>query len=331
MSKRVNKNVMIWLLSIPILVSCLFTLAGTVGTGFWLLDLTRHFPLQYLCVQIVGLVLLLKFKPRAYLAFGFAILILMSCNMFKVYAYYWPTDDGFISSKQSKNAVQRLKILQMNVLVINQNYQAVSQLLKSTDADIVSLQEAGDKWYKALEEEGGLNHFPYRIMHLKSGNILISRIPFKRWQIIPLSESGNQQKVTNSILFADISLAGKTVSLIALHPHIPLSPLYEAQYLKHFQELEAHKLMFSTYRILIGDLNTTPWSSHYSRFLRLMDLKDARAHQGFYPTWNTFFPLFCIPIDHILVTKHFLPIHQKIGPFITSDHLPVYMELGLIK
>ena len=83
MSQLENKNFMIWLLSIPILVSCLLTLTGTVGIRFWSLDLARHCPLICLGIQIISLALLLKFKPRIYLAFGFALLILMSLNMFK--------------------------------------------------------------------------------------------------------------------------------------------------------------------------------------------------------------------------------------------------------
>jgi hypothetical protein len=105
MSKLANKNLMIWLLSLPVLVSCLFTLTGTLGTGFWLPDLTSHFSLQYLEIQVVGMALLLKFRPRVYLALGFSILILMSLNLSKISVYYQPASEGHLSSKQTQSTV----------------------------------------------------------------------------------------------------------------------------------------------------------------------------------------------------------------------------------
>jgi len=296
-------------------------MTASLGTDIWLTDLSSHFPLQYLIVQLLGMALLLKFRPRAYLALGFALVILISLNTAKVYAYYWPQAPAF----QAKSVVPKLKILHMNVLFLNQNYSTVDKLLITTKADIVSLQELTPTWYKALEHKKGLKRFPYRIKELESGNVLLSRIPFKKSKIITVSAISPQ----NSILYAEIPLEGKTISVVTLHPHITVSSYDENRYLQHFQELD--RLPYSPYRVLIGDLNTTPWSMHYSKFLKLMDLKDARAHQGFYPTWNAFKPFFYIPIDHVFVSQNFQPLYQKVGPFIGSDHLPVYMELALGK
>ena len=318
---RIIKSLATCLLSLSIFISCLFTITGSLGADVWLLDLSSHFPLQYLIVQLMGMALLLKFKPKAYLALGFALVILISLNTSKVYAYYWP--QGRVA--QAKSPVSKLKILQLNVLFLNQNYSSVDKLLITTQADIVSLQEMTPTWYKALEPKKGLKRFPYRIKELESGNVLLSRIPFKTSRIITVSAISPQ----NSILYAEIPLGGKTVSVMTLHPHITTSSYDENRYIQHFQELD--RLPYRPYRVLIGDLNTTPWSMHYSQFLKQMDLKDARAHQGFYPTWNTFKPFFYIPIDHILVSEQFQPLYQKVGPFIGSDHLPVYMELALFK
>lgn len=318
---RMIKSLATCLLSLSIFLSCMFTITGSLGADVWLLDLSSHFPLQYLVVQLIGMALLLKFKPRAYLALGFALVILISLNTAKVYAYYWPKTQA----TKAKSAVSQLKILQINVLWSNQNYSSINKMLITTKADIVSLQEVTPTWYKALEHQKGLKRFPYKLKELNSRNILLSRIPLKNSKIITVSAIEPQ----NSILYAEIPLGGKTVSIITLHPFITLSSYDETRYIQHFQELD--RLPYHPYRVLIGDLNTTPWSMHYSRFLKQMDLKDARAHQGFYPTWNTFKPFFYIPIDHVFVSEQFQAIYQKVGPFIGSDHLPVYMELALAK
>src|SRR6478609_9143756 len=307
-----------------IFISCLFTITGSLGADIWLLDLSSHFPLHYLIVPLLGMALLLKFKPKSYLALGFALVILISMNTAKVYAYYWPEAKLAAVSKQVEKRTAKLKILQVNVLFLNQNYSSVDKLLITTKADIVSLQEITPTWYKALEHKKGMKRFPYRIKELASGNVLLSRIPFTKSKIVSVSVISPQ----NSILYAEIPLGGKSVSVITLHPHITTSSYDENRYLEHFQELD--RLPYQPDRVLIGDLNTTPWSMHYARFLKELDLKDARAHQGFYPTWNTFTPFFYIPIDHVFVSQSFQSIYQKVGPFIGSDHLPVYMELALL-
>lgn len=218
----------------------------------------------------------------------------------------------------------------MNVFVFNRSYETVTDILKTTNADVVSLQEINEEWLRQLKKANGLKAFPYQLIHLESGNILASRFEFDNAKILPVSEgrlSTGIGKNAGGILLANIQLAGHAITLINLHPPIPLTPKYEASYVCYLKALEVLKKTFSKEIVLIGDLNTTPWSSYYNRYLHVLNLKDARAHQGFYPTWNAYLPLFAIPIDHVFVTNDFVTIQQKIGPFTGSDHLPVYVDL----
>lgn len=309
-----------------LIASCVFTLTGFWGQANWLLDLTSHFPLQYLAVQlIVFFVVILKVKPKAFLAFSLALLTLIFINTRQLYAYYWPSQQQVSSQNKA-----HLKILHMNVLIFNRSYETVADILKTTDADIVSLQEINEDWLAGLKAANGLKAFPYQLTHLESGNILASRLRFHNPQIVPIREGRLGALIGKSeggILLADIQLSGKMISLINLHPPIPLTPRYEASYLRYLKQLNTLKKHFNKDIVLIGDLNTTPWSSYYKRYLKTLNLKDARAHQGFYPTWNAYLPVFAIPIDHVLVTNNFVTSQQRIGPFTGSDHLPVYVDL----
>ncbi len=307
--------------------SCVFTLALLFQEKSWVLDLTRHFPLQYLIVQIAALIVLLKSRPKSYLARSLALLVMISLNAFQVCSYYWP-----VHHQQSKMTTGNVKILHMNVLFFNQQYKTVSQILKSTDADIVSLQEVTETWLAQIKKENALARFPYQLTHAESGNVLLSRLKLSRSKILPIEEGEQGMLIgrkKGGILVADIHVSGKPVTLINLHPPVPMTPQYAARYRSYYQQLAQHQKSFSKHKILFGDLNTTPWSGHYKRYLTMFDLKDARVHWGFYPTWNCFFPLFFIPIDHVFVTKNFVTLKQRTGPFIGSDHLPIYVELGL--
>jgi endonuclease/exonuclease/phosphatase (EEP) superfamily protein YafD len=86
--------------------------------------------------------------------------------------------------------------------------------------------------------------------------------------------------------------------------------------------------------IVLGDFNLTPWSPRFRDALARSGLTPA----GDYRLWPRTFPampaarlLFFlsggIPIDHVLVSGDLGVSRVVRGPFIGSDHYPVYAEL----
>jgi endonuclease/exonuclease/phosphatase (EEP) superfamily protein YafD len=102
--------------------------------------------------------------------------------------------------------------------------------------------------------------------------------------------------------------------------------------LAHFiQSINAISVSKDTRLVLVaGDLNSTPWSPRYRKFMSRTDLKNTRQGKGIYPSWSAggiIGYLMQIPLDHVLVTKN---IHtQKFEKLdsINSDHFPIYVEL----
>ena len=78
--------------------------------------------------------------------------------------------------------------------------------------------------------------------------------------------------------------------------------------------------------VLLGDLNTTPWSYFYRQYLETLGLKDAKAHH-YLPTWPTYIPVFFLPIDHVLVSPKVQTLSQRLAGFNGSDHFPVEVVL----
>jgi endonuclease/exonuclease/phosphatase (EEP) superfamily protein YafD len=93
--------------------------------------------------------------------------------------------------------------------------------------------------------------------------------------------------------------------------------------------------------IVVGDLNTSPWSAEFMTLTKKTGLRDSQLGYGLQPSWPMLLPYFGVntqpnlltqllqvPIDHVLVSEQIQVFSRHTGPFIGSDHLPVTVELG---
>ena len=81
--------------------------------------------------------------------------------------------------------------------------------------------------------------------------------------------------------------------------------------------------------VVMGDLNTTPFSAHYRGTLRAGVLRSCVRGSGLVPTWPTWFPLAAIPIDHCLATADVRARSFRVGRNIGSDHYPISVDVSL--
>jgi endonuclease/exonuclease/phosphatase (EEP) superfamily protein YafD len=80
--------------------------------------------------------------------------------------------------------------------------------------------------------------------------------------------------------------------------------------------------------VMLGDFNTTPYSPIFPEVLKIGRLRDSAL--GFVPqtTWQSRFPLFGLPIDHILVGHGVSVLDRHVGAGIGSDHFPIIADLA---
>jgi len=119
--------------------------------------------------------------------------------------------------------------------------------------------------------------------------------------------------------------------LIATHPIPPISDLYYSARNDQLLDTANSIVKQSGAKILVGDLNVSMWSSDYRTFEDISGLSNARQGFGILPTWPSNFPFLMIPIDHVLASEHFVINNFTLGDDIGSDHLPIIVELSLIK
>ncbi|MEL6340871.1 MAG: endonuclease/exonuclease/phosphatase family protein [Myxococcota bacterium] len=115
--------------------------------------------------------------------------------------------------------------------------------------------------------------------------------------------------------------------LIATHPIPPIGP--DETLARNAQLVELGKKAAESERpvLLVGDLNTTPFSPSFSDLLRHGGFRDSARGHGYAPTWPTFFLPLSIPIDHALHSSNVEIVDRRVGPNIGSDHYPLVVTV----
>jgi endonuclease/exonuclease/phosphatase (EEP) superfamily protein YafD len=300
-----------------LVIVAILSLSGSFGKSYWLLDLSTHFKFQYLSLSLL-LTFVFTWQRRFFLTI--LSLILVAANFMEVGFLA----GGFRTSKPLLVSEEKLRILVLNVLTVNKRYGDILDYVQEKHPDVLALLEVNKRWIDALEPV--LKPFPFRVYRPDQNNFglaLFSRLPLINphvrlytWNRTPGIE-------------ARVKLGKKEIVMHLTHPVPPLDGLYWTLRNNHLRELADRTKTLPFEHLVFGDLNLSPWSPFFKDFLSETGLKDSVTgldHQG---TWPTGLPFLYAPIDHFLMSSGLDTLHFEVGPDIGSDHLPVFLELGL--
>lgn len=288
------------------------TLFGFLGRFNWFLDLFSHFRVQYmqLCLPIIGIYLWKRMNRKA------AVMIILAVIN---YSFVLPFYFGKPDTPNSKP----IRAMLMNINAGNGNTEQVLQAIEKADPDILLLEEVTPKWAAELTV---LNKtYKYRIAEPQDGCfgiMLLSKHPLKNGNVLDI---GTAQVPS---ITSDVYLPQGEISIVGTHPLPPVGAEYFSHRNKQLQALpeivkqQKHPVM------LIGDLNTSPWSSHFQALEKESGLENSMKGFGFQPSWagNAFLK---IPIDHVLHSDKITIHNRMIGPKVGSDHLPVIVDFSI--
>ncbi|MEZ0368116.1 MAG: endonuclease/exonuclease/phosphatase family protein, partial [Candidatus Sericytochromatia bacterium] len=202
--------------------------------------------------------------------------------------------------------------------------------------DIVDLVEYTEASRKGLEQTGVFKSYPYQFKG-KANLGLYSKIPLAKARLV---YHAGEKTANFANILAEFKLGGQRVSLIVAHPHLPWKQNLAFQRLQFgawIKERKTHEKNL----VLVGDLNTTPWSRNFRQLVDKTDLRDSQLGFGLQGSWPAILPslghskpskwfgLARIPIDHVLISRTLAVFKRETGPYVGSDHLPVFAELGL--
>lgn len=277
-------------------------------TSFYLADLLNSFRFQYVLILFfyLGWSLYKKSIVKVVLASIFIVLNL---------SYLYPT------WKAIKVSHPDLKIYFSNVLSSNRNHTLIINDILSKKSDIVVLQEVNSAWTESLNVL--LKSYPFKIEIPREDNFglaVYSKIEILKHRIFVSNAE------VESILF-NIKLKERELAILATHPLPPIGLDYWKSRNEQYSEIKEYFDGIKSSKILIGDLNTVPWSSYISNIESENNLKSINS---FWDTWNTDFPIgLRIRMLITMVSKNMtgeMIVLDEVG----SDHLPVLIKIKFI-
>lgn len=289
-----------------------FSLAPYVQTSNIIIDLTSHFPLQYIiCAAVLATAsAYLKASPWVY-----CILSVVVVASFLQLKPFIPTQNG--------GGAGGIKILQANVLLDNKDATRLSRLIDQENPDIIFIYELHSVFKKMLEQKA--DEYPHQ--HLVSddnftrGIGVVSRLPLKDVKTLHLASPYTPaQQMT---LVTDEG----DVDILSIHPFTPITDMALRD-----QELAmvAERMRGRTRAVILGDFNATPYCYAYKK--NFADFRNAREGRMIGGSFSAYLPAFSrIPIDHFLHGQGITVREHRLASAIGSDHLPVVTIFGIEK
>lgn len=215
------------------------------------------------------------------------------------------------------------KLAHFNVNNANEDFSETIDIILSTEADLISVQETTPYWDKILHE-GLSSNYPHSFTHPDLGLFgmtVFSRKPFAyidtvRYEEIPNIIGGLNLDEDNTIHFVG-------------------SHLLPALNYNYYERLTGHLDFIAEYCnqnekpiITFGDYHTVPWSNEIADFRNATELQDSR--RGFTPT----FPhggttVFEVPIDHFFFSNDMECLSFSAVSTLYTNHLGIQASFQL--
>lgn len=295
-----------------VLVSAI-TMLGFASKWIYISELASHFRLAclYAATALVFYFGIRKTPKQAIVA-----TVMVMVNAIQIAPY-------FFHDKQiaDESIGTKISITQMNLFGDRNNqYSVVLSRIRETNPDLVVLSECTGNWALHLSEQ--LKEYKYVSAYRGVG--LFSKLPLSNTTIScygALNRPAIQTTCTKD---------GHDIRVFAVHPLVPIGHFAD----RNGQMAEfARDVRLSRIPVVIaGDMNCGPWSHYFSRLLKDGKLRDTQLGFGVQPSWPVLWNMVpLIPIDHCLISDGLVALNRKTLGNIGSDHLPVYVEIGVIK
>lgn len=294
------------LFSTSLLILIIMSFAIGHIRGNFILDLLNHFRPYFLIVSVVILLVNFRVYKRQYTILVILLVTILNYHMIHFPSFHFTDESG------------TLKVLHLNLLMGNENYDAVRQLIAKEDPDIISFQECTPDWFIALAPLLAEFQTTQKIIDSPFGICVASRIPVVQSEVLYL----NNQRIP--LIKLELEYKGEFITLYSVHPTPPFNQgLFESR--NEYFELLINEVGIDESVIIVGDLNITQWSPYYQKFRKTLNLRNSDFL--FSSTWPEFFPIQIFQLDHILTSKRYRFKSSKVLNSIGSDHFPIVTDI----
>lgn len=298
--------------------------------GYWLSILLLYMPQKFFLYPAIP-ILITSLVFRRFISSGISLLSIIIVILFFMQL-------KINAANFTKTDSNDIKIVTYNIRAGTFGAKKVADFLKSTDADLIFLQEArqttrGDKPDPVPVIIRELDNWNY----IRGGSgdelMILSRFPFTGYGEKKL---GNFRKC----LTGTVNIAGKETKVINVHfstakkgGSLLMSGIYFPEYLQHTADVRKEQtdaleeiLRDGKPTIMAGDFNTPPGSKIHKSFKKHLTDCFNKKGSGFGLTFSSWKPDW--RIDYIYVSRDFDVKNCRVIKSKTSDHLPVEAVVG---
>jgi endonuclease/exonuclease/phosphatase (EEP) superfamily protein YafD len=203
-----------------------------------------------------------------------------------------------------------LTLYQKNMLYINDDLPGLAADIIATQPDFITLQEVSDANAALMDDL--LSTYPTQ--HFCSFSRVGGAAVLSNHTSVPGSAT-----CARGMAAIQVETGAGPVWLISIHLHWPWPYGQAAQ----VNELVPSIAAFDGPKIIGGDFNMVPWSSHMRRFVQASSAQFAQPVRG---TYTGFGPLMHLPIDHVLTPAGG---STTVRPLLGADHLGLLVQFDL--
>jgi endonuclease/exonuclease/phosphatase (EEP) superfamily protein YafD len=303
------------LLVIPALLLAAVSLASFAGRWVWWLDVLANFRAQYVVGLAIFGVLIAASRWRRT---GLAVLGVALVNLVFVAPLYVGSPGEPVAGAPD------LRVLNFNLLSINESYNEVIEYIVAVDPDLVFLHEASRPWEVAIESAD----LGYEIVRGRSDQLIFGTLILSRQEVDAVSYGfAETQPRAISLRYQP---DGWPVELNVLSTH-PLAPTTTERAGLRDAQLEFAGAWASEQEgafFVVGDLNASPWSWPFRSMVSEGGLRNSQIGFGLQPTFPaTTIALLRVPIDHLLHSEELRVRDRRLGAALGSDHFSLIVDL----
>lgn len=301
-----------------------------LGDGLWWLALFGNFTPWYFAALVVllPLALLSRAKRPALMMLPLALLGLIWFG--RLYLPKAQADAGDAPT---------LNVISFNVWGDNQKLTDVEDWLREMQADVVAIIELPQAWangFPTLREIYPEQFVLSELSGVSWDSAILSRYPMVSAEEFYLGDIPQARVV--------VDMNGQEVAFYGIHlyvpsgriPHAPLSVYNDAPRNTQIRDLMKRVEGETLPYMVAGDFNMSDQSLVYNELAAVMHDSFREAGTGLGTSWfhaHRFGLPSLIPplvrIDYIWHSTDFQAVSAALGPYLGSDHLPVYATLAL--
>ena len=312
------KRMATWLFILVALAVLVTTLLPLIHSNAWWI---RAWDFPRVHIGIVAIVTLLLgvsvFRP----ALALPIVLVLGCAIYqgaRIFPYT-PLATADIALASDVPTERRITIIAANVLMSNDDHDAMRRLIDREDPDILFLMETDSVWVEALRplldrydtviEKPLDNHY---------GAIFATRLKATDARFVYLSDDR-----TPTVLAELEGPAGNPFFVVGLHPRPPVPGEDTGT---RDTQLRKAALLGDRKRgpvMAMGDFNDVAWSRNSERFITEGGYRDPRIGRGILPSFDANSWWMRFPIDQLYLTEGLDLIAMDRLEYVGSDHFPM--------